>query len=338
MGENKIDEVVESKPKSTKNKLIGRIGMGVLSLGVVVGIILLLMPKITSVYNSYSIKSTLETALEGTKKLRAGYVISNYLDSPSESQSYLTVLLKDGSYTEYPIDSNGDIITDTSSSAVSDYVVFDWIAEDVMYTVNTSYTGNGVGSLWIEMPEDYADKSSNRDSMHLDWLLDTAEDFKSKDKKNINLGGVSVSADMYSFTLPADKVGEFMGFDTYYLYETLKEEGEDKDDESVVSLADTYLDELGMSLTYSKGQCEVGVVDGAIRYFKLEAGGLGTRMSLTKTLIQEDVGVRSTPDFSSCGNYYDDFKIFADYVKESGSLGDAIDNLRKTETSTDVKK
>ena len=334
----KRNKVVENKPVSSRNKLLGRVGLGVLLLGITVGLILLLMPKITSVYNSYSVKSTLETALNSTKGLREGYVISNYLDSPIESQSYLTVLLEDGSYTEYPVDNDGNIITDTSVSAVSDYVVFDWITKDAMYTVNTSYTGNGAGSLWIKMPDDYASKSSNRDSMHLDWILDNAEDFKSSDKKDINLGGVSASADMYSFTLPADKVGELMGFDTYYLYDTLKEEGENKDDENVVSLADTYLDELGMSLTYSMGQCEVGVVDGAIRYFRLDVGGLGTRMSLIKTLLQEDVGVRSTPDFSSCGNYYDDFKVFADYVKESGSLGNAIDNLQEIETDTDVNK
>ena len=332
-------EVVDEEKSSRRNKVLLRIGIGVLILAGVVGLLLAFVPKVVDVFNNYTVVSVVRSAAESTKKLREGYVIANYLDSPCESQSYLTVLLENGSYTEHPVDSDGNIITDTSfDSAVSDYIVFDWIDGETMYTVNTSYTGTGEGSLWIKMPDSYADTSSNRESMYLDWLLDYAFDWKSEGTRKINLGGVSADADIYSFALSAERVSELMGLDNYALYESLKEEAEDKKDTSVVNLSDTYLKELGISLTYSEGQCEIGIVDGAVRYFKLDAGGLGARMSLIRTLIEEDVGVRETPDFSNCGVYYDDFKIFADYVEESGSLGAAIDGLRAKETETDVKE
>jgi hypothetical protein len=64
----------------------------------------------------------------------------------------------------------------------------------------------------------------------------------------------------------------------------------------------------------------------------LKAGGCGTHMWYQQEVFTPNKSVidagKNVPNFSNSKPYYDNFKVFANYVKDCGSYGLAMDALK----------
>lgn len=260
------------------------------------------------------------------------YLIQTVNEMQDNKVSYLEVVNDNGSYTEYPVDSEGNFTSDTikteeEQSDVS-YQMMDWLDKNgEMYMTSADADGN---AIFYSLPKDYAKKVKSRNVGYFDKMVDNfTEVTKLEGTKKGNIGDGEETFTMYECKLPAEDVKDIMGVSTYGLYDIYAEDA--KTDKSIKKLCEFYLDDLDMSLTFSDANVTVSVADGKLRQLTMEMGGLGTKMYVTKTfLLNGKYDAREKPDFSSAVDFKDSLKELADFVKDYDSYGEAMEALNNT--------
>lgn len=262
-----------------------------------------------------SAKKELQSALEKLQGYGDTYAVTNLLEAPDGDVSYLEVVSDGNSYTEYPVDTDGNVGTVAYDEA-SSYMLSDWLTKDGdLYIVSSDNDSNLVS---VKLPETYAKATKDREVLFFDYMLENFSSIEKGDSQTI--AGEEVST--YTCKLPAENTKYILGMGSYQLYDSVKQDY--KDDENVVKLADYYCNNLDMSLACSDANVTVGVdKDGMLKYVSLEIGGLGTRMYYTKVVVTDGISVRSVPDFSNATQYIDTFREQAEYFVKNGTTGDS---------------
>lgn len=280
----------------------------------------------TSTPNDSDAKKKVESALEKLKKLDKTYEISNVLQAPDGNLCYVEICSKGGSYTEYPVDSDGNYGTIAfQDSEDAEYVLSDWITKEGKGYVLSS------DDKWVSYPDEYSKKLQNRNIMYFDTILNKMTGLKFKEKVTADIGMGDEKIDIYTAKLDGDTVHSILGLGTEEIYKTIKDTTKDK---NIKKFCKYYLDNIGFTMLFSDSNLTIGVSKGVLRYVQIETGGLGSRMYSTKAILTHDVDLRDEPDFSKVGTYESTLKEMADYVSDYDSYEDAMSSL--SDTSDDL--
>lgn len=276
-------------------------------------------------------KAELQEGVDNLSNSDSNYIISNILESPDGTTCYLENFSTAGeSYTEYPLDSDGNIgnLNVSDNSDIS-YQVTDWLTEDGKMYLNMSQD-KSKDNFYV-LPDSYANICKSRNVMYVDTMLnDFTSIIKEDERQEVDLGDKDkVKLTMYKCVLPSDKVKNYLAVGSIALYKTLKEDTNTSD--NVKKLCDYYLEDLNETMYFSDANVYLGLdANKILRSYSLEVGGLGTRLYLTKAVLYGAYQEEKTPDFSEVKPYSDTLVDLADYLAESGKdYGEAINELYK---------
>lgn len=276
--------------------------------------------------------------LENLKTLSGNYIIANTMELPSDSMCYIEVTTADGNYTEYPVDESGNYGTIYyDESEETEYIMYDYLTNDNdVYIMNGSFNSDDEDNdyIWLHMPKSYGEDIASRKYMYVDKMINYLSDITYDGEVNLDSDSEELTK-VYTARIPDYVVKEICGIDTLGLYQHIREDN--IDNESIVNLMDVYLEQFDETLTFSKGTVIFGInSDGVLSYMQLSAGGLGTRMYYTKSLVQSDTfEVQSLPSFESTDEYMTNIVNLAEYIASFDSYDDAMDALYNSTDSVD---
>jgi len=268
-----------------------------------------------------------------TLKATDSYLVQTKMTAPDGNATYLEVVNDGGSYTEYPVDDNGNIVSDTQQKdggTSENYSLADWLEPD-----GKIYMVGGTDSEFYKAPDSYGEKLLSRNVGYFDKMVDSFTSIEKEDETVTgDIGDGEEEFTVYKCKLPAEKVKEVMGATTYGLYDSyVDEKGIDK---NIKKLCQFYLDDLDMTLTFSDANVTVAMSDGELRQVTLETGGLGTKLYVEKSfLMNAEYDLREKPDFKNAKDYSDSMKDVADYVADFDSYEEAVEALSNTGESTE---
>lgn len=278
----------------------------------------------------------LDKALKALKDYEDTYIITTQI-AGTDTTNYIEVVMKDGSsYTEYPIDSNGKVGVVDSDATSYNYLLTDWSDKNNLYAFSTSDSENATVTT---LPKSYKDAVSDRVYMYLPEIMKNISDVSKEKKATQDIGNGEEEFQIYKAKLPASTVKDIVGVGTQGLYKAIAKDY--SDDENIKNLADYYVKNMNMDLTFSDANVTFGVADGIIKYVNIETGGLGTRLNLTRAVITDTskYELREKPDVSKSVDYVKtQIKETADYVATFDSIEDAMMTLNNgsTDTSTEL--
>lgn len=275
----------------------------------------------------------LKTAIEGLRNREAPYLVSVGMMMPNEATYFIEVNDEKGSYTQYSTDEEGNIGKVAYELAENtQFMLFDWLVPNGKgYLINQSYV-EGESSQWLELPNDYAERLSARKTLYMDILINGVSNIEKGEVIKTDFGAGEIDIQMYSCDITSDCIAEMLGIDTLGLYKSLKTKAQTKKDTKVEELMDDYIEELEMNLVFSDAKANFGIADGVLRYLDFEVGGLGSRMSVTRTVLEADSEILyDQPTFTDCNTYYSTVKELAEYVSEYDSYDEAITDLQDSE-------
>lgn len=265
-------------------------------------------------------KEKIQTALDNLKSYEGDYIISNMLEAPDGNASYLDVKTSNGSYTEYPVESE-----DKESDMVS-YSLSDWLSSN-----NKDYyilvTDSEDNTVFAKCPSDYAELCSSRNLMYVDKMIDKFTSIKYMETITANIGNGNENIALYRCELPSDVVTEILGIGTLGLYNSIQKNYSDNKD--IQKFCEYYLKDLKMSMTFSDAVVTVGISDNLLKYVSIEVGGLGTRLYSTRALITGNVEVRDIPDLSNSVDYVTTIQDYASYIASFDSYEEAIKKMNE---------
>lgn len=276
------------------------------------------------------VKEKILTGVEKLKTREDNFLIANEMSMPNGDVYYIEVVDNKlgNAYTEYPVDKDGKLGTVSFyDEKGAQYQLFDWWTQSGdAYTFQSTDEKSGV---WLEMPKGYGTNLLSRNTLYLDVL--TANAYEFNDGSNLTEEGADEEIHLYTCKVPSEDVAKAMGIDSLSLYESILNEAVSSDDSATKELCKKYIDELNMNLVFSEGLLTIQMNDDEITGMTLEAGGLGTRMYITKTIAVsgDEVDMRDVPDFTGASKYYDSVKELADYVAQYGSYEEAMIELNK---------
>jgi len=278
----------------------------------------------------------IQTAVTGLENLGTDYIISTVMEMPKDNVCYIESVTGEGVYTEYPLSAEGtyDPVAYEDANATN-YYLSDWITpEGKMYITDSRYEQGLSDNLWIEMPDSYAKDTANRKTMYLNWIVPALTEVETFGSIDADLGAGMVNMSLYKAKMPAEMVKKICGVDTLGLYKNMK--SDNKDNTAMVSLLNMYIEELDMSLTFSDATVIIGVYEGAVRYIQIQAGGLGSIMYYTKTVVVQSFEHRDLPDFAGATMYIDNVKSLAEYVAKYPTYEEAMAAMNKESVATET--
>lgn len=272
--------------------------------------------------DSSALKNELVQAVEGLDNMSDTYIISTSLQTPAEASTYIEVVGTDYSYTEYPVDSEGNVISSLSDSVGNSYMLSDWMTSDKFYIYSADASGN---AGFYTLPDSYMETCKEREVMYANTLLEGVSNITDAGTIKSDLGDGEKEYKLYEATISSDKVKEMMSVGSYDLYDSLKTTY--TDNANLVKYAGFMTEELDFNLVFGDAKATFAVSDGILRYITLEIGGLGTRMYVTKTVLVTEVAVRETPDFTGAKEYSEALQGIADYVAKYDTYDEALNDL-----------
>lgn len=279
--------------------------------------------------NDADAKKKVESALDSLENLDKTYEVSNVMQAPDGNLCYVEICSNGASYTEYPVDADGNYGTIAfQDSADVEYVLTDWVTSDGK---GYMLTGN---DTWVSYPDSYSKKLKSRSLMYFDVIVDKMTGLSFKETVTADIGMGDESIDVYIAKLDSETVGTILGLGSEEIYKSIESSTKD---ENIKKLCGYYLDDISFTMVFSDANVTIGVVDGVLRYVQLEVGGLGSRLYYTKAILTQDVDVRQEPDFSNVDTYESTMKDMADYVANYDSYEEAMQALSgSTSTSDDL--
>ena len=276
--------------------------------------------------NTRENREIIREGLTNLQRHQGNYAISNVLNAPDGVSYSFDMVTSNGSYTEYPLDSSGNVgLIDENATTGIKYILNDWITTDnKMYMVTVDDAG--APTQFLRMPDSYIDMVKSRNYMYVDRMVDEFTEISYKDTVNENLGdGKTEQIVFYKCKLPSKVIREILGAATEGIYLSLQKDY--KDNESIQTYCKYYLQDLDMNLTFSDAIVTIGLVDGVLRYTNVEVGGLGSRLYSTSAVLFSEMQERTTPDFSTAIDYVDTVQDYADYLNSFGSYDEALNAL-----------
>lgn len=274
----------------------------------------------------------LNKAYKALKKYDDMYIVTTQI-AGTDTTNYIEVVMKDGtSYTEYPVDSNGKVGVVESDSTKSNYLLTDWLDKKNLYAFGSE------NATVTTLPKSYKDMVSDRVYMYLPEIMNEVTDVSKEKKATQDIGNGEEEFQVYKAKLPASTVKDIVGVGTQGLYKAIAKDY--SKDENVKKLADYYVKNMDMDLTFSDANVTFGVADGIIKYVNIETGGLGTRLNLTRAIITDTskYQLRQKPDVSKAKDYVKtQVKNTADYVATFDSIEDAMMTLNNGGTNTNTE-
>jgi len=274
----------------------------------------------------------LDKAYEALKKYDDTYIVTTQI-AGTDTTNYIEVVMKDGtSYTEYPVDSNGKVGVVESDSTKNNYLLTDWLDKKNLYAFGSE------NATVTTLPKSYKDMVSDRVYMYLPEIMNKITDVSKEKKATQDIGNGEEEFKVYKAKLPASTVKDIVGVGTQGLYKAIAKDY--SKDENVKNLADYYVKNMDMDLTFSDANVTFGVADGIIKYVNIETGGLGTRLNLTRAIITDTskYELRQKPDVSKAKDYVKtQVKKTADYVATFDSIEDAMMTLNNGGTNTNTE-
>lgn len=274
----------------------------------------------------------LNKAYEALKKYGDMYIVTTQI-AGTDTTNYIEVVMKDGtSYTEYPVDSNGKVGVVESDSTKSNYLLTDWLDKKNLYAFGSE------NATVTTLPKSYKDMVNDRVYMYLPEIMKNISDVSKEKKATQDIGNGEEEFQIYKAKLPASTVKDIVGVGTQGLYKAIAKDY--SKDENVKKLADYYVKNMDMDLTFSDANVTFGVADGIIKYVNIETGGLGTRLNLTRAIITNTskYELRDKPDVSKAKDYVKtQVKKTADYVATFDSIEDAMMTLNNSGTNTNTE-
>lgn len=254
------------------------------------------------------------------------YIISTSVNAPDGDVYYITVNTSDGCYTEYPVDADGNYgtlsykdITDNQEYMLTDY----WIDSETSYFINPSEDG----TLAYKYPAEYSKTLENRGKMYFPEMLEQFTSIKYKEQITADIGNGEEELKIYECVLPSSYMHDYFGKTNQALYTAIVNETKD---ENIKNLCQYYLDEYDMTLTFSDANVYVGIDStGKLKYIDIMVGGLGSKMYMVMSVLDNSFTSRTTPDFSNALNYVDSLSDVADYVADYDSVEEGLNALSK---------
>lgn len=284
----------------------------------------------TSVVISNEVLSKIDDGMTGLRNYDKNYMVSVGIEMPNSAKYYLECNDTANSYTQYSVSPEGvlgDIPYERADN--TQFMLYDWVTSTKQgYLLNQSQFADSTAEKWLVLPESYSEGLLSRRVLYMDKLLSESYDFVEDTPKQIDFGSGIVTMQVYKGKVHSSAVKEVLGYDSLGLYTVLREEAKSKSDDNMLNLLDIYISDLDMDYTFSDGILEVGVYDGILRYFCLEVGGLGNRLTYTKTVLDFDSALAyDIPVFNSTKSYYAEIKEMADYVAKYDSYDEAMKAL-----------
>lgn len=275
---------------------------------------------------------TLQTGVDKLKSYEDSYVISTSINAPDGITNYIESVIGDASYTEYPVDAEGGFGTLAYASQDSiEYAMTDWLTADNRYYV---FLGNEDGTdSTYRLPDSYTTDLYSRNVMYADIILRDATDIQVYKTETMNLGYGDEPITLYRIKIPSTTVKHILGIPTYGLYKSLYEKH--GIESSVGVLCNYYMQDLDMNLTFSDGNVLLGLdKDGVLQFMSLETGGLGSRLYVTKSVVEDkNPYLRQEPVFTSALDYEVMLQDLADFVASYASYDDAVKALNELNAS-----
>lgn len=270
-------------------------------------------------------RGVVSKAIQRLKDYDKLYVIATVVGSPSNTSQYLEVVKQNkDSYTEYPVSSSDSSSKKkTSSDSGNSYTLTDWITADGVYVKST----NG-DTPFERMPVAYKSAIDDRIYMYADELLSTGTDFKKDGTQTLDIGNGKEKFTIYKANIPAKTVANIFGKGSYAVYDSIyKDSGSDA---NVKALAKYMRKSTKEDLTFSDGNLEIGICDGMAKYVRLDAGGGGNHITMTKGVLTstKSIKVRNQPDFTNSDSYVDkEVQPTADFCASYDSIEDGVNAI-----------
>lgn len=283
----------------------------------------------SSTANDEDAKKKVDIAFNALQNMNSTYEVSTVMQAPDGNLCYVEICSDGASYTEYPVDSDGNYGTIAfQDSYDAEYVLTDWVTKD-----GKGYMLSGQDT-WVSYPDSYSSKLKSRNVAYFDTINKKMTSLKFKETINADIGMGSETIDVYTAKLDSETVHSILGLGSEEIYKAVKETTKD---DSIKKLCDYYLEDIGFTMVFSDANVTIGIVDGVLRYVQIETGGLGSRLHYTKSIMTQDVDVRDEPDFSNVGTYESTLKDMADYVSDYDSYEDAMKALGDSVSSEDLE-
>lgn len=280
--------------------------------------------------------NAIKTATDNLVNSENPYIISSLVEAPDGAASYIECVNGTESYTEYSVDSDGNVGTIAYGGADTiSYMLTDWLTSEGNYYM--FYSDGADGSIIYNTPKTHANNIVDRNSMYVSYMLDKFTSVENKGVEQIDIGYGVEDFTVYECKLPAEDVKHILGLNSYGLYDSvMQDEGADS---NIGKLCSYYLSDLDMNLTFSDGIVVLGVdSSGVLKYMCLETGGLGTRMYISKIVVDDNnENLRQTPDFSVTLKYSETLKDLADFVASYPTYQDALNALNSGSTIEDME-
>lgn len=283
----------------------------------------------SSTANDEDAKKKVDIAFNALQNMNSTYEVSTVMQAPDGNLCYVEICSDGASYTEYPVDSDGNYGTIAfQDSYDAEYVLTDWVTKD-----GKGYMLSGQDT-WVSYPDSYSSKLKSRNVAYFDTINKKMTSLKFKETINADIGMGSETIDVYTAKLDSETVHSILGLGSEEIYKAVKETTKD---DSIKKLCDYYLEDIGFTMVFSDANVTIGIVEGVLRYVQIETGGLGSRLHYTKSIMTQDVDVRDEPDFSNVDTYESTLKDMADYVSDYDSYEDAMKALGDSVSSEDLE-
>lgn len=271
----------------------------------------------------------IENGLTLLKNKQENYIIENAIEAADDTIYNIVVNTDKGSYTEYPVDADGNYGTLVFGSSDSmTYNISDWLNKDS----NEYYLFVSKGdedSVIYKLNEAYSAFMQTRRYFYVDYMLPNFTYIKATDPISYQDNtGTLHSLKCYECGLPADKIKDILSAQSYMQYKYTAEDENCSDD--VRALLKYYLKQLDRPLTFADGRVLIGLDDdGMISYVGMETGGAGNYFYYTQYMIEPDAttNLRDVPDFSNAVPYEDQFKEIAAFVSTYPTTAEGVKAL-----------
>lgn len=267
----------------------------------------------------------IQKAAEDLAGTETGYIIATTIESPSDSIRYIECVKDGASYTEYSVDSDGNFGTlEYGSSESMSYALNDWLDSNGRYYI---FTDDEFGQDITYYVDDYGKIIGDRAVLFTNKILEGALSIERGSDMLIDLGDGEATYTVYRVKVSSDVITSVLGAPSRGMYQLLKDQSENNPNMS--KLMGYYIEDLDMSLTFSDAVVTFGIdKNGCLRYNVIEVGGLGSRMYVTKAVVEMDnQNLRETPDFTGAVPFIDTFVDLADYVASFESYDSALNAL-----------
>lgn len=308
--EEGVEESVEVRKKYAKG--------GILVVAGFICIVAVIMFVVQFLDGTNKLKRELSSSIKNLEKIESYGVTSFYGNPDGTESAYAEFTTPTGDRTEAYYDASGSILPYQNLSGNFTTFTSDYITpEGNMYFTDSTEDG----LVYYEVPKAYADLTKDRRTMYADILLDGLLEIESVDDETFDIGNGEETFKMYKGIVDGDSIAKIMRIGTYDMYRTLY--NENKSDANIAKFMQWNMDEIDFTLNFGDAEVIFGVSNGVLKYVDTVVGGLGTKMSITKCIITDNIANTDLPDFTDAKAFVEVFRETADFCEPYNSMEEA---------------